>query len=245
MYKGLKKILKTVIPKRILFQYEPNLRFVFYQFYKGLSFQCNVCNKKLRKFITLEDGDRLCPFCGSTSRARRLWSILNAGFLRDGLSILDFSPSRCLFRVLKNTRGIHYASTDLSGDFLSEFQYDMLNIDAADDKYDLLICYHVLEHIVHDVEAMKEIFRVLKKGGTCIIQTPFKEGDIYEDATIDNENERLRHFGQEDHVRIYSVNGLKDRMVRCGFQVDIKQFTEPEDNKFGFKTTEEVLVCSK
>jgi len=245
MYKELKRILKALIPKSTLFKYEPNFRLVLYHFYKGVDFQCNIWNKKLRKFILLEDGDRLCPFCGSLSRTRRLWNLLNVGYLNEGICILDFSPSRSLYRVLKNTRGIDYISTDISGDFLSDFQFDITDINAKNDKYDLLICYHVLEHIDNDNQAMKEIFRVLKKGGTCIIQTPFKEGDIYEDQSVKKEQERLKHFGQRDHVRIYSVNGLKDRLVKCGFQVAIKQFTEPESNKFGFKVQEYILICTK
>jgi SAM-dependent methyltransferase len=245
MYRELKRILKALIPKSALFKYEPNFRLVLYHFYKGVDFQCNICNKKLRKFILLEDGDRLCPFCGSLSRTRRLWNMLNVGYLKEGICILDFSPSRDLYRVLKNTPDIDYISTDISGDFLSDFQYDITDINAKSDKYDLLICYHVLEHIDNDNQAMEEIFRVLKKGGACIIQTPFKEGDIYEYPSVKEEQERLKHFGQRDHVRIYSVNGLKDRLVKCGFQVAIKQFTEPENNTFGFKVQECILICTK
>ena len=245
MYRELKLIIKAFFPKRILFKYEPNLRFVLYQFYKGWNFQCNLCNKKLRKFILSADGDRLCPFCGSLSRTRRLWNVLNVDYLKEGLSILHFSPSRSLYRVLKNTTGINYMSTDISGDFLSDFQYDITDIDAKDDTYDLLICYHILEHINNDNQAIKEMYRVMKKGGTCIIQTPFKEGDIYEDPSFKKEQERLKHFGQRDHVRIYSVNGLKDRLVKCGFQVTIKQFIEQESNTFGFKAKEDVLICTK
>ncbi len=245
MYREFKRLIKALIPKSALFKYEENFRLVLYQFYKGVDFQCNICNKKLRKFIQLEDGDSLCPFCGSLSRTRRLWNILNVGYLKEGTGILDFSPSRSLYRVLKNIPGINYISSDLSGDFLSDVQFDITNINDKNDKYDLLICYHVLEHIDNDNQAMKEIFRVLKKGGTCIIQTPFKEGDIYEDPSVKKEQERVKHFGQSDHVRIYSVNGLKERLVKCGFLVTIMQFNEPKSNTFGFKAQENVLICTK
>jgi len=109
----------------------------------------------------------------------------------------------------------------------------------------LIICYHILEHITDDYQAINELFRVMKKGASCIVQTPFKDGDIYENPSIINELERLKHFGQKDHVRIYSVNGLKERLTQAGFRVDIKQFNELEDNKFGFKVSEKVLICTK
>jgi SAM-dependent methyltransferase len=245
MYIEIKRLIKAFIPKRALFKYEPKLRFVFYLFYKGEAFQCNICNKKLRRFIFLDDGDKLCPYCGSLSRTRRLYGIIAGTFLKDGLRILDFSPSRSLYRVLKNNPAVNYAGTDLSGDFLSDFQYNITDIDAENDKYDLIICYHILEHIDDDNRGIQELYRVLKNAGTCIIQTPFKEGGIYEDSSIKKEEEKLKHFGQKDHVRVYSVDGLRDRLVNAGFRVSINRYTETEDNKFGFKTKEEVLICTK
>jgi SAM-dependent methyltransferase len=102
-----------------------------------------------------------------------------------------------------------------------------------------------LEHIDNDVRAMTELYRVLKNDGTCIVQTPFKEGDIYEDPLIQSSEERLKHFGQTDHVRIYSVNGLKNRLSLSGFKVGVREFIEPANNKFGFKEKEYILVAQK
>ena len=58
---------------------------------------------------------------------------------------------------------------------------DIENIEEPNSNtYDLIICYHVLEHINKDLKAMSELFRILKPGGKVYIQTPFKEGVIYE-----------------------------------------------------------------
>ena len=112
-----------------------------------------------------------------------------------------------------------YYSTDISGDFISDYQFNILKIDKRSEQFDLIICYHILEHIQDDIQAIKELYRVLKFSGTAIIQTPFKEGDNYENQSIINSQDRLKHFGQEDHVRIYSIEGLKSRLESCGFQV--------------------------
>ena len=42
---------------------------------------------------------------------------------------------------------------------------------------------------------------------------------IDEDATVTNEGERWRRFGQDDHVRIYSKNGFIERVEESGFIV--------------------------
>lgn len=192
-----------------------------------------------------EDGDKLCPYCGSLSRTRRLWQLLQTDYLTKDISILDFSPSRSLFRAMKQNKDVRYASTDLSGDFISDYHYDITKIDVADNSFDLIICYHVLEHIEEDNSAIKELHRILKKDGICLIQTPFKEGNIYEDSQFTTEKERLEQFGQKDHVRIYSVDGLKERLENGGFRVQVKHYTDTAENLHGFSTSEYVLLCRK
>jgi len=92
---------------------------------------------------------------------------------------------------------------------------------------------------------MKELYRVLRKNGTCIIQTPFKDGKIYENPSLKTEEERLKYFGQKDHVRIYSVSGLKERLSNCGFEVDVRKFIEDINNYTGFVENETILICHK
>lgn len=242
MYSSIKGLVLKAIPKRILFQKEYSLRYFYYLFYTGQKYQCNICDKKLSHFVSLKN-DRLCPRCGSLQRTRRLWDILNQDYLNKEAKILDFSPSRSLYRLMKDNP--NYLSSDLSGDFIAKVSYDITQIDTVDESFDLIICYHILEHIDNDRKAMEELFRVLKKGGNCIIQTPFKEGDIYEDDTIQTPEERERHFGQIDHVRIYSIEGLKKRLENVGFKVNINSYSLEHDNLHGFNTEETVLICEK
>jgi Methylase involved in ubiquinone/menaquinone biosynthesis len=171
--------------------------------------------------------------------------LLNSEYLGDNKKVLDFSPSRSLYRKLKKYPGIHYFSTDRSGDFISDFQYDITSIDVETATFDIIICYHILEHVIDDRRAMQELFRVLKDDGICIIQAPFKEGEIYENWTVKTDDERLAHFGQRDHVRIYSVDGLRIRLSDAGFHVIIREFEAPERNKHGFSSHETVLLCTK
>ncbi len=244
MYLFIKSILKKILPKTILFKFELFFRFCYYLFYIGNNYKCNICDANIRKFI-FNNNTKLCPKCGSTSRNRILWNVLINDFIKNGIEILDFSPSRSIFRKMKNLKNINYTATDLSGDFLSDKNYDITNISCEDNKFDLIICFHILEHIVDDKKAMTELFRILKKNGICIIQTPFKDGEIYEDFKITEKKERLKHFFQEDHVRIYSVQGLIDRLKKVGFEVELLKISNQETNKNGFNQNEEILICYK
>ena len=244
MYQFLKNSVTFIIPRKFLFKQEGNLRSLYSVFYTGTNFQCNICKKNLKKFITTSHSDLLCPNCGSLQRNRRLWHLLETEFLKPNSTILDFSPSRCLYRKLKKISNINYQSTDLSGDFIADNQFDITNLKIANETYDLILCYHILEHIPEDIAAMKEVFRVMKSGGKALVQTPFKGGEIYEDYSMISEQDRLKHFGQEDHIRIYSVQGLKERLRNCGFQVEIRtDFTDK--NIFGFDENETILVLTK
>ncbi len=146
---------------------------------------------------------------------------------------------------MKNDPSLSYTSTDRSGDFLADNKFDITNIDAADKSYDLIICYHIMEHIEDDIQAMRELYRILKMQGICIVQTPFKEGEIYEDSSLATDEDRLKHFGQHDHVRIYSAKGLKERLSNCGFHVEIRSYEEDPHNRYGFLTKETILICTK
>jgi ubiquinone/menaquinone biosynthesis C-methylase UbiE len=165
-------------------------------------------------------------------------------FLKANSSILDFSPSRCLYRKLKKFKGISYQSSDLSGDFIADFQYDITDLKIEENAIDLVICYHILEHVPNDLQAMHELYRILKPGGKALVQTPFKEGAIYENDAITAEKERLEHFGQEDHVRIYSVSGLQERLENAGFLVEARHYLSDETH-FGLSTEETILVLTK
>ena len=243
MYKELKKISHFVLPKKVLFKIEPFLRNAWSLQYRGSKYSCTICQTKLRKWIVLPNQDKICPKCGSLSRDRRLWQLIEKKYLKEAITVLDFSPSRSLYRKWKK-QNVLYKATDLSGDFISDNQYDITSIPEAENTFDLIICYHVLEHVIEDLLAMKELHRTLKPTGTLVVQTPFKEGEIYENYSIISEKDRLLHFGQEDHVRIYSVEGLKTRLTQSGFEVEVHQFSE-DDLIHGLTQNEIVLILKK
>ena len=62
--------------------------------------------------------------------------------------------------------------------------------------------------------------RVIKPGGLTIIMVPCFAKVTFEDPSITDPKERLRLFGQQDHVRIYGPDFL-DRLKAAGFQVSV------------------------
>lgn len=242
MYKVLKTIFNTVFSKKLRYQLEPVLRSSYSIFKKGKNHLCVICNFESSSFELLQNNDLLCPKCGSLARDRRLWQILSEKFIKSNISVLDFSPSRTLYRNWKKEVDLKYISSDLSDNFIADVAYDITNIPQEKDQFDLIVCYHILEHVIDDAKAMSELHRVLKPNGTIILQTPFKEGAIYEDYSITSEADRLVHFGQIDHVRYYNVDGLKKRLENAGLKVQVHQYEK--DSYLGF-SNEVILFATK
>ena len=245
MYEGIKKIAKKVIPSSFIKKHETKLRNLVALTYKGNKYQCNICQQNLSKFVTLNNGQELCPNCGCLPRTRRLFAEIEAIENQPSQTILHFSPPKSLRNKLSTLPLKSYTTTDYEGEFDADKKLNIENIEEPDNQYDHIICYHVLEHIPNDRLAMQELFRILKPNGTCYIQTPFKAGEIYEDNTITSKQERLKHFGQDDHVRIYSVNGLQKRLEKAGFTVEINKLEQNAPHKNGFMDGDIMLKAKK
>ncbi len=247
MYQLFKSFLKKILPLNILFKREEYFRFIFGIWYHGKNYKCNICNHSLRKFVFITTEDKLCPYCGSLSRTRRLYDLLQNTYKLKG-KVLHFSPSRCLYRRLKKNTNISYYSSDFENQFISDYNFDITNIPIENDFFEFIICYHILEHIIDDQKAIKELYRVLKPNGIILVQTPYKLGDIYEDYTIITPEDRLKNFGQEDHVRIYSVNGLEKRMKANNFKkINVMQFTlvDKKTQLLGLQKLETIFELKK
>jgi SAM-dependent methyltransferase len=237
------ELLKKLIPKTLIKRNEPIIRKFISLFYKGNRFQCTVCDFKMSRFITLKNEDKLCPKCGSLSRTRRLWVLLEPKL--KNAKILHFSPSKSIKSRLESLTNGTYITTDYAGEFEAMKRLNIESIDEPDNQYNIVICYHVLEHIENDLTAMKELYRITKPDGICIVQTPFKAGEIYEDNSLRTEEERLLHFGQKDHVRIYSVESLIQRLSSVGFHTTKQSYKEPITNRNGFSADETIIIAKK
>ncbi len=242
-YSSLKSVLLRIISKNLLKKYEHIFRYFYSIIYIGKNVECNVCKTKFSHFAKFNN-TLICPRCGSSSRERRIIQIVDENH-KNG-KLLDFSPPKSQMKYFKEKFKQNYLSTDYLNEFEADFHFDITNINLPENEIQTIICYHILEHIEYDFSAMKELFRILSPNGKIFIQTPFKEGEIYENENIIQPEERKLHFGQADHVRVYSINGLKNRLEKVGFAVEILSFTnQNEENYFGLLENETILVGRK
>lgn len=191
-----------------------------------------------------------CPRCNSKARHRRDWLYLkeHTNLFRDSIRLLHVSPKYALARRLVKMRNVDFVGVDLDGRPHAQHPVDISEIPFESDSFDAIICIHVLEHVDKDRKAIAELFRVLKPGGWALISAPVDFDRLtYEDPTIVSPDERKKHFGEEQHVRIYG-NDFADRLREPGFRVRIDRGVEipsAQRNKFGLLDNENVFYCTK
>ncbi len=168
----------------------------------------------------------LCPGTFSLERHRLLWLYLKykTNLLDRKLKVIHFAPEQPLLKQFKKIQHWDYITADLTSP-LADHKVDICHLPFDDQTFDLIICNHVLEHIENDVQAMGELYRILKVKGGLIAMVPLnlKSKTTYENPQIKSPKMRKKYFGQYDHVRVYGMD-YKTRLENIGFEVEFVNY---------------------
>ncbi|NIX75690.1 class I SAM-dependent methyltransferase [Microvirga terricola] len=212
--------------------------------YFGFSRQCYVCGARVRRFLPQGYGysllerlqvvggmykvDDCCPVCHASDRDRLVKFYLERNVFNDGASpsITHIAPEKGLTKYIAGKAGARYIAGDIDPrryrHLNSVRRMDLLDIPLESGSVDVFVCNHVLEHIVSDVSAMREIRRILSPRGIAILQVPLslKLKKSIEGDGSETEEEKIRLYGQRDHVRIYTEADYTARLEAAGFLVE-------------------------
>ena len=198
--------------------------------YHGKARFCPVCEKTSNRFEqygVVPRADALCVRCESLERHRLLWLYLTTRTdLFDGKSkaMLHVAPEPCLESHFRKRLGANYLTADLTRS-RAMVQMDITDIKYPGESFDVIYCSHVLEHVTDDRRAMSEFHRVLRRSGWAILLVPIYDGLTFEDPSIVDPQERLKAFGQDDHVRRYGSDYV-DRLRDAGFKVRVTRIDD-------------------
>jgi SAM-dependent methyltransferase len=259
----MRQLLKSVIPDKVLKLYRALEAKKEICMHKGDNVECPVCNSTFSSFASfgnLKRSNARCYKCGALERHRLLYKYLTSKtdlFEKSKrIKLLHFAPEKAFYTIFSQQPTFDYYPCDLSPEYYmydsksKVKKVDITQIPFEDNSFDVILCNHVLEHVLNDRQAMGELYRVMKKGGWGIFQVPIDQNreNTYEDFSITTKEERLKAFGQADHVRWYGLD-FKDILSSVGFNVIedefIKTFTNTERFRFGFMENELIYLCKK
>ena len=243
------------------------------QKFSGSEFHCSVCNSNLRSYVPLPDIYRQnaekygfqyfgqnehlnikqysCPFCGSSDRDR----FYAAFFKRFELTaetdkrLLHIAPAWKLNNLFLNNH-FKVVTTDLMMPDV-DYQLNIENMDAfTDNSFDYFICSHVLEHVDNPDVALAELYRILKPGGKGIIMAPVNPNiqTTIEDSTKISKAERIKYFGQEDHLRLFATGDFIERIIKARFNLQMlgkDDFGSESFHKLGLRDSSILYIGNK
>jgi SAM-dependent methyltransferase len=220
----------------------------------GMRRYCPVCripSDTFEEVGIVPREDAKCRWCGARERHRLVWLYFERKTdLFDGRlkNMLHVAPEQAFEHLLKNHLGSGYLTADLhkSGAMV---KMDITDIDYADETFDVIYCSHVLEHVPDDRRAIRELHRVLKSDGWAILQVPVAADITFEDLSIAEPADRLRLFGNKDHVRKYGSDFV-ERLKEVEFKVKVTNasdfLTEEEIGLMGITAASgEIYYCKK
>ena len=249
------KSLLNIIPRELLISVSILFRPFLDFFYRGSKFHDPINNKSYRKFLpygynNIRD-NALSPGSLSLERHRLLWLYLQneTQIFKKKYKVLHVAPEQAFYKRFIKLNNLDYVTFDMNSP-IAKIKGDICNLPFSENQFDFILCNHVLEHVNDDIAAMLELFRVLKKNGVAILQVPIDltKNKTYEDSTITDKKERMKAFGQYDHVRIYGKDYF-ERLEKSGFKVEknfySKNFTDEEIYKYGINKNEIIPICRK
>ncbi|MCK5824448.1 MAG: methyltransferase domain-containing protein [Ichthyobacteriaceae bacterium] len=244
------------IPRPILIRISYLFKWLIPLFYKGSKFEDPIDGNKYRKLLPYGYGDSqrenaLAPGSLSLERHRLLWLYLKneTNFFTENKKMLHIAPEQCFVDTFRKLKNIDYTTADIESP-LADVLMDVQKIPFEENTFDVIFCNHVLEHVDDDDKAMKELYRVLKPGGLGIFQVP-QNVDLektYEDSSITSPEDRTKHFGQYDHLRIYGMDYFS-KLKNAGFKVNpityANKFTPEKVKSYALVVNEILPICSK
>jgi SAM-dependent methyltransferase len=211
---------------------------------------CPVCGRHFRKFARFHGANDQCPGCGSLMRHRALVLYLREveRMPESTRDVLDVGPGQGVRAWLSSLPRLRYLAVDIDRD-LADLQADITALPFEEHSFDYALCIHVLEHVADDQAGIGELFRVLRPGGTAVVQVPPSDLEkTLEDPSITDPRERERRFGGHDHVRLCGAD-YRRRLEVPGFRVEPVDYADEVGaaarERHGLRVGEPFYVCVK
>ena len=197
-------------------------------YYKGDKVICLLCSWKGSEFINGK-----CPSCNSLPRQRMIPNCINIYKPKNNF-VLHVAPNLSEFFYVKETlKPVVYDRVDIVKTKYVNIAHDITKAGMNNNYYDLIIVWHVFEHIVDDIAAIQNLAKCLNDNGSLLVSVPiYPKGNsiTYEDDSIPKSSYNEVH-GHPDHYRSCGLDYWQ-RFLENGFtSVDTLRIIEISKEK--------------
>lgn len=191
--------------------------------YHGHRVRCPCCGVESRRFMANHlRRDAHCRGCFSVER-HRAFRVFFDSWLNDNRPrrLLHFAPEPSLRHWLETLADVDYLTADIGRPDV-DVLLDMADMGVRAETFDVIVASHVLEHVADDRAAMRELWRILRPGGTALVMVPLdaSRSVTFEDPAIATPEARHGAYWQADHLRLYGRD-FGDRLRTAGFEVEL------------------------
>jgi 2-polyprenyl-3-methyl-5-hydroxy-6-metoxy-1,4-benzoquinol methylase len=193
-YDPIKKDLGNVFNKH------PFLRKLFYQLLDLLLLRTWHVHRELRKWTSSQSKAMVLDAGSGFGQYSFYLSRKNPQYTIDAVDVKDDQIADC---------NAFFQKVNLTN---VKFQVGDLTQSIADNKYDLVVCVDVMEHILEDVTVFKNFHQAMKSGAMLLISTPSDQGgsDVHEETGESFIGEHVRDG--------YNVAEMADKLKQAGFE---------------------------
>jgi SAM-dependent methyltransferase len=216
----------------------------------GDAVECAMCDWQGRTFYK-----GVCPNCNSRSRTRLVpYAMRYFGLDATGKVLFHLGPNKPeTVWIARHMKPKVHLVADILQFPITNLICDATRLPLPDQSVDLVITWHVLEHIPDDRRVMRELLRVLQPGGQVLMSVPIMppgRAQTFEDKATPREK-LLEVYGHDDHVRACGLD-YGDRFAAEGFSMkrllvkDLAAGPEREDlHRFGLSPNHVVWCFQK
>lgn len=242
---------------------------------KKILIKCDVCGKLTYAINNNPENIReslKCHNCGATTRQRQIAKLICQTIGIKSLSEIDkysghiyntesFGPVhnqllKTKHYIFSEYFGENYKSGEKVNNILNE---DLTKLSFKNKTFDIVVSSDVFEHISKPYKAHKEVYRILKNGGSHIFTVPFYENQYLDETRVVIQNNKIKNILKpmyhldgirpDEGILVYNIFSLEMliKLKEIGFDTKIYQaqstlFHINIHSSILFKATKQTIV---